>query len=188
MNAASSACLAELYGKEGTQLKRLLSRLLANDQDADDLCQEVCIRLLRMNEDVLIRDPRAFIYRIAANVASDWRRRPECRTAHVAIEPDSLVAEGGQPDAVAATDQELKRIQAGFTSLPYNLREVLIMHRLECLTREEIAESLGVSVGAVKKYLTQALGSLRIRLLETRECGEQTPLLHAHPGAHAKAG
>lgn len=181
VNHAHAEWLAEFSGQRGKRLRKLLSKKFLDYGDADDLCQEVFVRLLRMRDDTVVRDPGAFIFRIAANVACEWRERARNRYLHDSEWLDALVAESKEPCELAAADQELARVEKALDALPRHLRKVLVMHRVERFTREEIAESMGVSVASVKKYLTQALGTLRVRLGEAGDCDEQRSLLRSLP-------
>ena len=66
--------LQELFDESGRRLLRYLAARLRDGTEADDLAQEAYLRLLRMDNAMLIRDPRSFALRVATNVATEWGR------------------------------------------------------------------------------------------------------------------
>ena len=71
MSSAKDQWLAELFDRSGRDLLRFLASRLPNAADAEDLAQEVYLRLMRIDDVGLIRDPRAFALRVAANRSSE---------------------------------------------------------------------------------------------------------------------
>lgn len=54
-------------------LKRYLSQRVANRAEAEDLAQEIYLRLLRIERQDLIRSPEALLFRVASNAVFEWR-------------------------------------------------------------------------------------------------------------------
>lgn len=163
--------LAELTGDGGRRLVRQISGRLVDAQQADDLAQEVYLRLLRMQDDGIIREPRAFALKVAANVAYEWRMLARNRRPHSSDELDHLAAED-QPFDEVARAQQMQRLEEALNSLAPRCRAVILLHRRDKLTREEIARRLGISVGMVKKHLTQGLAVCHRYLAESGEADE----------------
>ena len=134
--------------------------------DAAELAQEVYVRLLRVPDIGAIRDPGAFLYTVASNLARDHARR-ERRNGTVLDVDDPLVQEelavlpgfAGQLDA----EQLIKRLR-GIASAPTECHAALVMQYWQGLSYEEIAQRLGVSTHMVKKYLSQAMVHCRRRI------------------------
>src|SRR5689334_1666096 len=64
-----------VYEEYGAELERFLGRRASNPEDARDLAQNVYLRLLQLPRDEVIQNPQGFIYRIARNVAHEFRLR-----------------------------------------------------------------------------------------------------------------
>src|SRR5262245_30122545 len=86
--------------------------------DLDDVAQEVFLRLLRYGDDVIVDNPQGYLFRIAANVASEWRERARMRRPHdqswlqelqvdAADEPENAVACFAVQEQVQAADERL---------------------------------------------------------------------------------
>ena len=139
---------------------RQVARYLADRQQAEDLAQEVYLRLLRVDDDAIIREPRAFALRVAANVAHEWRSLARNRYPHSGDAVDALSEE---PDAIEtiARQERIRALEAALGQLSPDCRAALLMHRRDKMSREQIAETMGISVGMVKKHLARALAICR---------------------------
>lgn len=133
-----------------TQLRRPRARPQSVEQS--DLAQEVALRAIESG--AAVRHPRAFLQRIARNIAIDEARKFKVRGG-VALQVDAL------PDHLAPftdADQEmtllLKQIILG---LPELYRDVFILNRFHGMSYAEIAVERGLSVKAVEYRMSRAL-------------------------------
>jgi RNA polymerase sigma-70 factor (ECF subfamily) len=147
----------------GGDVLRFLRARLANHHEAEDLAQEVYLRLLRVKDDNRILNPRAYVLRVAANVLFEWRLLARNRLAHSA-EPLEEMPDGQDTLHEAEVQQEVREVEAALATLSPKCRAVLLMHRRDRYTYEEIASSLGISVSMVKKYLVKGLSVCQQRI------------------------
>lgn len=140
----------------GGELLRFLQARLAKAHEAEDLAQEVYLRLLRVKDNERIRNPRAYVLRVAANVVCEWHLLARNRLAH---SPDLLDHLLDDQDILheAEIQQQVRELEAVLVMLTPKCRAVLLMHRRDRYTYEEIATRLGISVSMVKKYLVRGL-------------------------------
>lgn len=146
----------ELASPEGLQLIATVARWMGRSQDADDLAQEVFLRLLRMKDQASIRDTRAFAFRVAYNVLHEWHALARNRYQYGSEELEQLPIEDESIGNIFSK-QRVSRLDQALMSLSPKCRAVLLLNRRDNMTREEVAKHLGISVGMVKKYLTQGL-------------------------------
>jgi len=139
----------------GDVLKFLRTRL-ANHHEAEDLAQEVYLRLLRVKDNERIHNPRAYVLRVAANVLFEWRLLARNRLAHSA-DPLEHMLDDQDTLREAETEQEVRALEAALASLSPKCRAVILMHRRDRYTYEEIACRMEISVSMVKKYLVKGL-------------------------------
>lgn len=133
--------------------------------DVDDLAHEVFLRLLRYGDDVAVENPQGYLFRIAANVASEWRERSRVRQGHDRTWLDQLqIDPSDQPDNAAFQARVSKHLQGAVNKLPARQREVLLLHVNEGLTYKQIADRLGITYRIVLRDLTRAYGALRTQL------------------------
>lgn len=140
----------------GSDLLRFLRARLSCAADAEDLAQEVYLRLLRVKDTSQIHNRRAYVLRVAANIVMEWRMLCRNKLTHT---PDPLdyMADANDTEHQAWLEQQTAELEAALASLTPKCRAVLIMHRRDRYTMKEIGEHMGISVSMVKKYLVKGL-------------------------------
>jgi RNA polymerase sigma-70 factor, ECF subfamily len=158
--------LAEIYDALSPALYRYAFRLLGDRQSAEDVVGEAFQRLLLAlrSEGGPQQHLRAYLYRIAHNLAMDQRRREMRHGADVEFDGVSLPAD----DAARAAERRLAAAKArqALWRLTADQRQVVMLKYFEGLSNEEAAAALNKPVGAVKSLQHRALQALR-RMLET---------------------
>lgn len=167
--SAKAAADPDLFTEYGPTLIRYLSRRVGNDADAHDLAQEAFLRLTRVKDSDLIQKPAAYLFRIAANLASEFHLREKHR--HRTIDLDTLAEFGGDGDGDRfQRDMEarsgVKALERLLEELPPLYRAVLLLRKRDGYSYEEIAEKLEVSPHTVHKYLTRAVARCRAEWAE----------------------
>jgi RNA polymerase sigma-70 factor (ECF subfamily) len=133
--------------------------------EADDLTQEVFLRLLRYSQEVEVDNPQGYLFRIAANVANEWRERSRVRKPHDSDWLEDLqIEELDQPDAKYERETSCAYISAQFLNLKPRQRRILILHIEGQLTYKQIAKREGVTYRIVLRDLTRAYEFLRKEL------------------------
>ncbi|MFT3763138.1 MAG: sigma-70 family RNA polymerase sigma factor [Pseudoxanthomonas sp.] len=156
----NAAVLTRMLIEQRGDLLRFLHRQL-DRASAEDVAQSLYFKLLRVADEPPIENKRAFLFRMAANLATDHARvqtRLERLRGEVAAwldEPSAV------PDAqeVAARRQELQRIARAVAGLPAQTRRIFALNRFDGLTQRQIAERLQVSDTTVEKHIRRALAA-----------------------------
>ena len=146
-----------------SQIAGALRSRLGDSPDLPDLAQEVFLRLLRIQKPELIRDPEAYVYRVALNVAEEWRLRAAQSKDH-SSEPLNSLASVDDPAEAMVRDQRQGVIRRAVEELPRATRSALLLHVHRDMTYEQVAEHMGVSRRAVKRYLANGYAALRVAL------------------------
>jgi RNA polymerase sigma-70 factor (ECF subfamily) len=160
--------LAEWVERWNAPLTRFLGRRLPAHVDAEDLAQEVYVRLLRVGNLENIAEPRAYLYHVARNIAAEWRTRHSRQQAHSAEELDDLI-ELTTPETRTEQDLEAQQLDQALRCLPPMVRAVAYLKLRGGQTHEEIARHLAISPRMVRKHLTVAYAALRRLLVRERE-------------------
>jgi RNA polymerase sigma-70 factor (ECF subfamily) len=164
-NAAAFEELARLVRDRVRQWAR---RLVADDDEAEDVAQLVLVRMHERLDEFEGRSRFAsWLYRITRNVALERRRVEARRSALLARE---LVS---QPDASSATTEDdvadgarIRRLIAShFAALPSRQREVFELVELRGLASADVAAQLGIDASTVRVLLLRARRTIRARLL-----------------------
>jgi RNA polymerase sigma factor (sigma-70 family) len=158
--------LVEWFGKWRKPIRSWLrNRASVPPGDIDDLAQEVFLRLLRYSDEVAVENPQGYLFRIAANVANEWRERSRVRKPHDDTWLDELQIEAGdEPENAIAKTRANEYVQAAVDRLPPRQREVLLLHVNEGLTYKQIAQQRGLTYRIVLRDLTRAYSTLRMQL------------------------
>jgi RNA polymerase sigma-70 factor (ECF subfamily) len=153
--------LAETYSG---LLFRVAYSVLRSRAEAEDVVQDVFVRILKRSPDLLtVRDLRVWLIRITWNLSIDRRRRirPE------QIDEDfakSLVATNAPADEAWGDAQRMKAVLRELEKLPRAERLVLLLSTVEELETQEVAKVLRRSESAVRALLFRARTRLRERL------------------------
>jgi RNA polymerase sigma factor (sigma-70 family) len=148
-------------------LYRFLRRRSQVPQTAEDLAQEVYLRILRFPPSEVIQQPQAYLYRIASNVVHDFNLR--ARSSPVGFDSEAAETLANRAsnvwrDEVAdpiADHQELERLLA---SLPAAWRVAIVLRPRDGFSHEEIAQRMKTTVDAVRKYLVRGQARLKGKL------------------------
>ncbi|MNO71016.1 putative RNA polymerase sigma factor FecI [compost metagenome] len=163
MRRFATSSLLQSFQAHYADLMRFLARRLGDNQRAADVAQDTWLRLAAQPEDAGVDDPRAYLFRVAGNIAIDNLRR-EGRLAELHVQED---AANEVSDPAASLERRLlarealEGLDAALDDLPPKAREALLLNRLEGLTHAQIAERLGVSESMVGKYIVQAMRHCR---------------------------
>jgi RNA polymerase sigma-70 factor (family 1) len=129
---------------------------------ADDLVQEVFLKVWNMREKINYETVRALLYTIAGNLVKNHytRKKVEYNFQLQTVNPGS--AEPADFDIQSEEFNQL--LQKTLAGIPEKSRIVFLMNRIDKLTYPEIADSLGLSVKAVEKRMNIALQYIRKRI------------------------
>jgi RNA polymerase sigma factor (sigma-70 family) len=166
------AFVADLETQHGRRLRRFLaSRLPHRSADAEDLAQEVYLRLLRLANHETIRSSEAYLYTVACHVLHQHvlRRSATPEAVDISTLVDQMECTvHSDPATEAETQQRLASLQQAIRQLSPKARAVLLLNRRDGYSLEEIAGQLGFSRGNAAKYLSKALLHCR-RQMDTDE-------------------
>ena len=132
----------------------------ANDLVAEDLVQETYLRLLQHPDLTSINNPRAYLYKVAANVSFDHHRKETVRGRYTETderEPDSLVSPLPGPEALMEGEILLRHCLEALKTLPEVYSHVFLLNRIDGLTHSEIADALQLPHRTVERYCAKAL-------------------------------
>lgn len=156
---------ARMFVKHQAALNGFLRRRVAHPWDAQDLAQEVYLRLLRVDtrEGHAIENPEAYLYTVAANLVKEhglMQKRAAMNVDVSAVLPELAAPEGSAEDE-AERESRRKWLTEMLERLPPRCKAVMIMQYRDQMSYAQIAEQLGVSTHMVKKYVMKALALCR---------------------------
>lgn len=156
----------ELVRTHSARVYRLAYRLTGNQHDAEDLTQEVFVRVFRSLPNYTPGTFEGWLHRITTNLFLDQARRRQ-RIRFDALTPDAgekLVGSAPTP-AQAYEDAHFDAdVQLALDGLPPDFRAVVVLCDIEGLSYEEISDVLGVKLGTVRSRIHRGRAQLRAQL------------------------
>jgi RNA polymerase sigma factor (sigma-70 family) len=158
--------VSRLSRAHGPQLLRYLERMLGRKDAAEDVAQEAYLKLYRLSRPNEVNSPRALLFDVATKLAIDRLRqaRAEAAAKDAEAEMNDVPDEAPRPDRRALLDEAMQRLTHIIEELQPSLRQVFVMRYVTQMPRQEIADKLHITVGAVEQRLTRALTHCRQRL------------------------
>jgi RNA polymerase sigma-70 factor (ECF subfamily) len=147
------------------ELQAYVSRRLGH-QEADDLVQETCLRVLQYPAIETIQNLRAFFFKTASNLVVDRVRQDRTRSEDLQEEAnlDSISSPMPTPEAVTDGALQLRRFQDALAELPLLCRHAFLLNRLDGLTHAQVSKRLGISKKTVERYVLRAFDHCYTRL------------------------
>ena len=149
---------AELVRRFEASTYRFIHRMVGRAAVAEDLSQEVFLRLWRHLGSLDSADMLpAWLRRVSANAVIDYWRKEESRQRRLQEFREHPIARRMvRPSTRMESREALDAVQEAMGALPAKLKSVLVLRAVEGLRYEELAEVLGVSVNAVRSRLFRA--------------------------------
>ena len=160
----------DIVRKHSVRVYRLAYRLTGNPHDAEDLTQEVFVRVFRSLASYTPGTFEGWLHRITTNLFLDSaRRRQRIRFEGLSQDAEGRLA-GGDPSPAQAFDERHLDgdIQAALRDLPPEYRAAVVLCDIEGLSYEEIAATLGVKLGTVRSRIHRGRAQLRTALEHRR--------------------
>jgi RNA polymerase sigma-70 factor, ECF subfamily len=176
VQAGDEESFETLLRKYRTPVVNFLYRMVRNSAEAEDLAQEVFLRVYRARQGYA---PSAkfttWMFRIATNLALNALRDNHHRQSEISIDQPVETNESEQPalevpDRRPSAEQKLiarsrtEMIRNAINVLPEKQRAAVLLHKYQELDYDKIAKILGCSESALKSLLFRAYETLRIQL------------------------
>ncbi|GAA2029590.1 RNA polymerase sigma factor SigE [Nocardiopsis rhodophaea] len=173
----------EVVRNHSARVYRLAFRLTGNQHDAEDITQEVFIRVFRSLANYTPGTFEGWLHRITTNLFLDMaRRRARIRFEGLAENAHERL-QGREPSPAQSYDDKHfdADIQSALDALPAEFRAPVVLCDIEGLSYEEIAATLGVKLGTVRSRIHRGRAQLR-KALEHRKrmAAQQEGVPHAN--------
>ncbi|HBT34362.1 MAG TPA: RNA polymerase sigma factor RpoE [Pusillimonas sp.] len=166
------------------KIMRLLSRMIREPSEVEDVAQEAFIKAYRALPQ--FRGDSAFytwLYRIAINTARNWQassqRRP-MSSSIVSNEDDETfdqidnLTDISTPESVLASRQVVSTVNEAIDALPEELRTAIVLREIEGMSYEDIAQSMGCPIGTVRSRIFRAREAIAAQLRPVLGTGAET--------------
>lgn len=148
----------------GPALRRYFLRRAAA-AEADDLVQEVFVKLQARGATSEIENVERYLFRTAASVLADRHRQPGWRWgSQEGVETADGLVDEVSPERIVISRQAVSLIVSALEDLPPRSAQAFFLVRFEQMTQEEAARRMGISVKAVEELMRRAFRLLRARM------------------------
>lgn len=154
-----------LFREHNESLVSFLAVRLRSRQEAREVAQEAYVRLLQLERQDVSGFLRAYLFRVAGNLAIDRlrRRMTEARAAHEELFRELHVA-AREPERQVLEQERVYQVHRFLSEVPEVPRRAFLMFRLEEKSQQEIAAALGLSDRMIRIHVTRVLVYCRLRI------------------------
>lgn len=167
--------LAQAYQHYRLELRRFFELNSRDRHAVDDLLQTMYLRVRNLSHKPGsssgdVRDPRQYLFRAAWNLLHSENRRLRAERSHaVPFEPNELEAQANRSSTLwleddATTASQQAELDRALSQLPRACQVAMLRQYRDNKSYKEIADELGVTVHAVKKYIMRSLNHFRMHL------------------------
>ena len=162
----AESILRDLYDRHWAALVRLAGLLLGSTDAAEEVVQDAYVAIFRrIDRFADAGDAYGYLRTSVVNgCRSVHRHRAVVHRKPVSVDPEPV-----RPDEIVERQQGDERVLALLDTLPRRQREVLVLRYYADASEAEIAETLGISRGAVKSHAHRGMNALRSVLVDTME-------------------
>ena len=147
-------------------LRSFFRKRVRDPHDAEDLVQEVFVRIAGRSGDTSMDSPEAYVFQTAANLLRDRARRHATRARgdQMLADQSEHFVEEISPERVLLGKRRLAEFRKALTELPERTRAIFLLHRFEEFKYAEIAARLGISTSSVEKHMMDAIRHIAHRM------------------------
>jgi RNA polymerase sigma factor (sigma-70 family) len=159
-----ASALAKLFLENNRSLCAYLRVRVASQHEAEDIAQEAYARLLEHDQPRAISFPRAYLFKMAANIASDRARQ---RRLHLRVDlahSSEEQIESATPDQQVHAAEQLSLLARALSELPEKYRRAFLLCRIQEWDTNRIAADLEVGERMARNYVSRTARYCRLRL------------------------
>jgi RNA polymerase sigma-70 factor (ECF subfamily) len=175
--AGERAAFKQLFDMHSPRVHNLLLRLVGNRDDAEELTQDVFLSLWKHAESLRGESKLStWLYRVAVNKAINFKKRSGLffqirQLFSLETDDESIIdripaATADSPDRQVEIREAQIQLADLLGTLPHRQREVYLLHKLEGLSYNEIAEGLHVTLGTIESLMHRAKENLQKVMLK----------------------
>jgi RNA polymerase sigma factor (sigma-70 family) len=166
LDPAHAMRIAELFREHNRTLVAFLQCRLNSLSDAQEVAQEAYVRLVTLENPAQVDSLRAYLFRIASNLAVDRLRMRKVRYDHPIEVPEEDLHVAPIPERHAAATRQLQELHSALRELPAKTGRAFVMHVIDGCDIGVIARAMKISERMVRYHVANALAHCRARVDE----------------------
>lgn len=159
--------VAELFREHNRALVAFLRCRLDSLSDAQEVAQEAYVRLVTLERPETVESLRAYLFRIASNLAVDRLRMRQVRANHPFEPVEQELHLAPVPERTAEAGERLHRLAQALRELPAKTARAFVAHMIDGRDIGSIASDMRISERMVRYHVTHALAHCRARVDES---------------------
>ncbi len=158
--------VADVFIQHLAGLKSYLSRFFSSPHDIEDVLQEAYIRSVQAKDISQIKSPKAFLYKVAKNLALNNQAKAANKLTDYMADFDELAVFDNEMQLEDQVNGEKQFVQfcEAVKRLPSQCRKAFVLKKVYGFSNKEVAERLGITVSTVDKHLMKGLAMCRTHL------------------------
>ena len=156
-------CVSRLFREHNRALVSFINARLKSEPEAREIAQEAYVKLLQLDAPEVAGFLRAYLFRIAENLAFDRLRQRRSRGRLDDLFSFDELSLEASAERTAIAREELSLIEKAVSELPPKCREAFRQHRLAEVPIADVAQQMNVSERMVRKHISRALVYIRLR-------------------------
>lgn len=164
-NVCAESTFQSLFRGLAKPLRNFLVYKGSEEGQADDLVQDAFIKLWENCKSVMPSKAKSYLYTIASNAFKNEMAHIKVRLKYVNSNPNSNTTIE-TPEFKMEENEFKERLEKTISELPDTQRDVFLMNRIDKMTYNEMADTLGLSVKAIEKRMGKALKNIRSKIKE----------------------
>lgn len=161
---AHTQLMDRLFREHNDALIRFLLPRLRSKQEASEVAQEAYVRLLSLDQPGAVSYLRAFLFKTAANIAVDRKRRDDRHAQAGGLPLFNEPADVRTPERHVAGAQAIEQLERVIAAMPPKCRRAFVLHQFDGRDFASIAHEMKLSERMVRKYVVRALAACRAGL------------------------
>jgi len=158
--------IATVYQQHQNELIYYTARITACRESAEDITQESFIILCHEVKQQKIENPRAFLFRVARNLAFDHLKHKKVTENYAQAQHPILEStfEALSIEQILENNQYIDSVKQVIDELPPRCRDAFILNKMHEMSYVEVAQHTGISESGVEKHIMKGLRHCRHRL------------------------
>lgn len=160
--------IADLIYKHRNELHRFLAGRVSCPETVDDIMQMMFLRLYGYQSETRVDNPRAFLFKVAGNLATDHLRSQQRRNETPIT--DEQIGEFldyvPSPETTVISQQQLGVLKKAIQELPPKCRDVFILCKFHHYTYLQAAQRLGIAESTATKHMIKAIEHCKRRVFD----------------------
>lgn len=166
LDPAFALRIADLFRDHNRALVAFLQCRLHSLSDAQEVAQEAYVRLVTMERPEQVDSLRAYLFRVASNLAVDRLRARQVRADHPLDAPDEDLHLAPIPERHVHATGQLHELHKALRELPAKTGRAFVMHVIDGCEISAIARAMKISERMVRYHVANALAHCRARVDE----------------------